>query len=77
MHLTGGSLRVFKPFRGWRLVPSKRRCLLPPTRGERTPLGGNRLAASAVVLNLLKETIHHEKANSNEILTNSRMGLHL
>ncbi len=35
VHPTGGSLRVFRQVAGWRLVPSKRRSLVPPTSGYR------------------------------------------
>ncbi len=33
VHPTGGSRRVFKPFSWLKPVPSKRRDLVPPTRG--------------------------------------------
>jgi len=33
VHPTGGSLRVFKQFLWLKLVPSKRRYLVPPTSG--------------------------------------------
>ncbi len=33
VHPTGGSRRVFRQFSGLKLVPAKRRRLVPPTRG--------------------------------------------
>ena len=33
-------VRVLELLRGVKLVPSKRRCLVPPTSGSRSPLGG-------------------------------------